>query len=65
MMLPLDARQERVWFPAKWKTRSILGAPRVALVGLLLIAAGIPVYALCHKSSSVGCELRPKEVAAD
>jgi len=44
---------------------TILDAPRIALVGLLLIAAGIPLYALCPKSSSVGCALQPEEVAAD
>jgi basic amino acid/polyamine antiporter, APA family len=44
---------------------TILEAPRIALVGLLVIAAGIPVYALCRKSSSVGCALRAEEVAAD
>ncbi len=44
---------------------TILEAPKIALLGLLVIAAGIPVYALCRKSSSVGCTLRAEEVGAD
>jgi hypothetical protein len=44
---------------------TILQAPKIALVGVLLIAAGIPVYGLCRRRSSEGCTLEPKEVAAD
>lgn len=44
---------------------TVLDAPRIALIGVLLIAAGIPVYALCRRSSSPRPALQPEEVAAD
>lgn len=44
---------------------TILQAPKIALVGVLLIAAGIPVYGLCRRRSSAVCTLEPKQVAAD
>jgi APA family basic amino acid/polyamine antiporter len=46
---------------------TIMEAPRVALTGVLLIAAGIPVYALCRRRSSAAEEpaLLPEQAAAD
>jgi APA family basic amino acid/polyamine antiporter len=44
---------------------TVLDAPRIALIGVLLIAAGIPVYALCRRSSSPRPAFQPEEVAAD
>ena len=44
---------------------TILEAPRIALIGVLLIAAGIPVYAACRRSSSARLTLQPEEAAGD
>jgi APA family basic amino acid/polyamine antiporter len=44
---------------------TILDAPRIALVGVLLIAAGIPVYVVCRRSSSSRIALQPEEVSGD
>jgi len=44
---------------------TVLEAPKIALIGLMLIAAGIPVYALCRKSRSTRLALQPEEAAGD
>jgi APA family basic amino acid/polyamine antiporter len=44
---------------------TILGAPRIALMGVLLIAAGLPAYALFRRRKSVPCGFQPEEVAGD
>ncbi len=44
---------------------TVLEAPRIALIGVLLIAAGIPVYAACRRSSSARFDLRLEEAAGD
>ena len=44
---------------------TVLDASRVAMVGVLLIAAGLPVYALCRRSSSARLALQPEEMPAD
>ncbi len=44
---------------------TVLDAPRIALIGVLLIAAGIPVYAMCRRSNSARLAPQPEEVAAD
>ena len=46
-------------------TDTVLQAPRIALVGVLLIAAGIPVYAVCRRSSSALLALQPEEAVGD
>jgi basic amino acid/polyamine antiporter, APA family len=44
---------------------TVLEAPKIALIGVLLIAAGIPVYAMCRRSSSARLTLQPEEAAGD
>lgn len=44
---------------------TVLEAPRIALIGVLLIAAGIPVYGACRRSSSTRLALQPGEAAGD
>ena len=44
---------------------TVLEAPRIALIGVLLIAAGIPVYAACRRSSSARFALQPEEAVGD
>src|SRR5271165_557890 len=44
---------------------TVLDASRVAMVGVLLIAAGLPVYALCRRSSPARLALQPEEMPAD
>ncbi len=44
---------------------TVLEAPRIALIGVLLIAAGIPVYALCRRSSSARLAFQPEEAVGD
>lgn len=43
---------------------AVLEAPRIALIGVLLIAAGIPVYALCRRRSSAAEQLALQPEAA-
>jgi basic amino acid/polyamine antiporter, APA family len=44
---------------------TVLEAPRIALTGVLLITAGVPVYAACRRSSSARLALQPEEAAGD
>ena len=44
---------------------TVLEAPRIALIGVLLIAAGIPIYAVCRRSVSTRLALQPEEMAGD
>ena len=44
---------------------TVLEAPRIALIGVLLIAAGIPVYGACRRSSATRLTLQPGEAAGD
>ena len=44
---------------------TVLEAPKIALIGVLLIAAGLPVYAVCRRSSSAQFALQPEEAAGD
>ncbi len=44
---------------------TVLEAPKIALIGVLWIAAGIPVYAVCRRSSSARLALQPEEAAGD
>jgi basic amino acid/polyamine antiporter, APA family len=43
---------------------AVLEAPRVALEGVLFIAAGLPVYAMCNRSASAAA-LVPEGIAGD
>jgi|SRR5579863_233578 len=44
---------------------AIASSPGVAGTGVLLIAAGIPVYAWCRWSGEVGVALQPEEAGGD
>ncbi len=44
---------------------TILGAPRIAFVGVLLIAAGLPAYALFRRRKTMPCLFQTEEVAGD
>jgi len=44
---------------------TILQAPKIALIGMFLIAAGLPVYFACRRSSSARLALQPEVVAGD
>ena len=44
---------------------TVLEAPKIALIGLLLIVAGLPVYAICRRSSNAKPALQSEPAAAD
>jgi basic amino acid/polyamine antiporter, APA family len=44
---------------------TIWSAPKVALIGVLLILAGLPLYAACRTKRLPQISFQPKEVAAD
>ncbi len=44
---------------------TILEAPKIALIGVLLIAGGVPVYALCRRNSAAQLALQPEEALGD
>ena len=44
---------------------TVLEAPRIALIGVLLIAAGIPIYGVCRKISATRLALQPGQAAGD
>jgi basic amino acid/polyamine antiporter, APA family len=44
---------------------TVLQAPKTAMEGVLLIAAGLPIYALCRRSNSTRLALRRERAATD
>ncbi len=44
---------------------TILDAPKIAMQGVLLIAAGIPLYLLCRRNTAATCVFDMEESAAD